>query len=56
MAGARWTDGFEVTYFAAGSDALAMQQGMAGEETWMPPPSMVICLQQGLVAAASHRA
>ena len=41
-------------YFAVGIEALAMQHGMAGEEIWMPLPSMFICLQHGSFAALSH--
>ena len=41
-------------YFVVGSEALAMQHGMAGEETWTPSPSMLICLQHGPFAALSH--
>jgi hypothetical protein len=54
MAGATVTTGFDVMYFAAGIGALAMQHCMAGEDIWMPFSPMLICLQQGLVAAASH--
>lgn len=53
-AGSAATEETDAIYLAAGNEALATQHDVAGGEIWMPLPSIVICLQQGLVAAVSH--